>query len=76
MTLTGKFPGDTRKIGLAGYLGRLNFKILFILSMARTHFDDMTPAKQSAFKKKLDRKFRPIPALVAKATQARAKLNP
>jgi hypothetical protein len=38
-----KFPGDARKAGLAGCLGRLNFKILFILfilSTARTHFDD------------------------------------
>jgi hypothetical protein len=35
------------------------------------HFDDMTPAEQSAFKKKLDRKFEPIPAIVAKAAQAR-----
>jgi hypothetical protein len=25
-----KFPGDTRKAGLAGCLGRLNFKILFL----------------------------------------------
>jgi hypothetical protein len=40
------------------------------------HFNDLTPAEQSAFKKKLDRKFRPIPAIVAKATQARAELNP
>jgi hypothetical protein len=39
------------------------------------HFDELTPAEQSAFKKKLDRKFRPIPAIVAKATQARAELN-
>jgi hypothetical protein len=31
------------------------------------HFDDLTPAEQSAFKKKLDRKFRPIPAIVAVA---------
>jgi len=36
----------------------------------------MTPAKQSAFKKKLDRKFRPIPAIVAKAAIARSKVNP
>jgi hypothetical protein len=34
-----------------------------------------TPAEQSAFKKKLDRKFRPIPAIVAKAAQARAKIS-
>jgi len=59
---------------LAGYWGRLIFKILFIvfiLSTARTHFDDLPPAEQSAFKKKQDRKFRPIPALVAKAALAR-----
>jgi hypothetical protein len=35
------------------------------------HFDDMTSAEQSAFKKKLDRKFRPIPAIFAVAAQAR-----
>jgi len=35
---------------------------------------DMTPPQQSAFKKP-HRKFRPIPALVTKATHARAKLN-
>jgi hypothetical protein len=40
------------------------------------HFDDLTPAEQSAFKKKLDRKFRPIPAIVARAARARAKINP
>ncbi len=40
------------------------------------HFDDMTPPEKDAFKKKLDRKFRPIPAIVAKAARARAKLNP
>ena len=39
------------------------------------HFDDLTPAEQSAFKMKLDRKFRPIPAIVAVAAQARAELN-
>jgi hypothetical protein len=39
------------------------------------HFDDLTPAEQSAFKMKLDHKFRPIPAIVAKAAQARAELN-
>jgi hypothetical protein len=39
------------------------------------HFDDLTPAEQSAFKKKLDRKFRPIPAIFAKAASARSKLN-
>jgi hypothetical protein len=27
--------------------------------------DDLTPAEQIAFKKQLDRKFRPIPAIVA-----------
>jgi hypothetical protein len=31
------------------------------------HFDDMTPAEQAAFKMKLDRKFKPIPVLVAKS---------
>jgi hypothetical protein len=36
----------------------------------------MTPAEQNAFKKKLDHKFRPIPAIVTKAAQAGAKLNP
>jgi len=44
-------------------------------SQPSTVFNDLTPAEQSAFKKKLDRKFRPIPAIVAKATQARAELN-
>ena len=38
------------------------------------HFDDMTPAEQSAFKKKLDRKFRPIPAIVAVAARAREQI--
>ena len=37
--------------------------------------EDLAPVEQSAFKKKLDRKFRPIPAIVAKAAQARAELN-
>ena len=31
-----------------------------------TVFTVLTPAEQSAFKKKLDRKFQPIPAIVAK----------
>jgi len=44
-------------------------------SQPSTVFNDLTPAEQSAFKKKLDRKFRPIPAIVAKAAQARAELN-
>jgi hypothetical protein len=48
---------------------------VFCISQSSTVFNDLTPAEQSAFKKKLDRKFRPIPALVAKATQARAELN-
>jgi hypothetical protein len=45
-------------------------------SQPSTVFNDLTPAEQSAFKKKLDRKFRPIPSIVAKAIQARAELNP
>jgi hypothetical protein len=45
-------------------------------SQPSTVLDDLTPAEQSAFKKKLDRKFRPIPATVAVAAQARSKLNP
>jgi hypothetical protein len=32
----------------------------------------MNPAEQAAFKMKLDRKFKPIPALAAKAVTARA----
>jgi hypothetical protein len=40
------------------------------------HFDDMTAAERVAFRKKLDRKFKPAPAVVAKAVKARAKLNP
>jgi len=39
-------------------------------------FDDMTPAEKDAFRKKPDRKFKPIPALVAPAAPAEAKLNP
>jgi hypothetical protein len=39
------------------------------------HFDDLTPAEQIAFKKKLDRKFWPIPAIIAKAAGTRSKLN-
>ena len=35
----------------------------------------MTPAEQTAFKKKLDRKFKPIPAIVAKAAKARAEIG-
>jgi len=38
-------------------------------SQPSTVFTALTPVEQSAFKKKLDRKFRPIPALVAVATQ-------
>jgi hypothetical protein len=44
-------------------------------SQPSTVFTALTPAEQSAFKKKLDRKFRPIPAIVAKAASARAKLK-
>jgi hypothetical protein len=39
------------------------------------HFDDMTPAERDAFRMKLDRKFKPIPAIVTKAVAARSKLN-
>jgi hypothetical protein len=35
----------------------------------------MTPAKKDAFRMKLDRKFNPIPAFVAQAAKAGAKLD-